>query len=113
MNRSLLKKSFMIVSNLKTLLTNPLILKVAIEIVYNVSSSEGDEIAFANLCDISFCTLLSRVEGKIPEDEFKFLEPVLRLLLSLVISLLLLELLVISEVELRDELDKSEKKFFG
>src|SRR4051812_32814491 len=98
MDRSLLKRSFMIASNLATLLVNSLTLRVAIEIVCDISSNEENEIAFANLCDKLFCVIASGVEGKVPESRFRVLESVLRLLLCLVFSLLSLELLIVSEV---------------
>ena len=67
----------MIVSNLKTLLAKPLTFRVAIEIICDVSSNEGDEVAFANLFGALFCVLLSGIEDKMPDDKFKFLGPLL------------------------------------
>src|SRR4051794_6825673 len=81
MNRSLLKRSSMIALNLKTLLVRPLTLRVVIEIVCDVLSSEEDEITFANLGDMLFCTLIGRVEGKMPGGNYKIFRSLLRLLL--------------------------------
>ena len=63
MNRFFLKRLSMMVSNLETLLAKPLTFKEAIEIVCDVLSNEGDEVAFANLLGALFCVLLSDVEG--------------------------------------------------
>jgi len=73
-DRSLLKRSSIMASNLKTLLARPLTFREAIEIVCDVFSNEGDEVAFANLFGALFCVLLSGVEGMKPDGKFEFSE---------------------------------------
>src|SRR3954447_24545651 len=77
MDRSLLKRSSIMASNLETLLVRPLTFREAMEIVCDESSNEGDEIAFANLFDALICELLSGVEGVRPGGEFEIPEPLL------------------------------------
>src|SRR3954454_12845012 len=90
MDRSLLKRSSIMASNLKTLLAKPLTLREATEIVCEVSSNEGDEMNGANLGVIGETGVLIGEEDCMPVWKLEFPELLLlSLLLLSVLSLLL------------------------
>src|SRR4051794_36115438 len=94
MDRSLLKRSSMIASNLETLLAKPLTLREATEIVCEVLSNEGNEMNGANLGVIGETDVLIGEEGCMPVWKLEFPELLLLLLLLLSVLSLLLWLIV-------------------
>src|SRR3954447_14459796 len=94
MDRSLLKRSSMMASNLETLLAKPLTLREATEIVCEVSSNEGDEKNNANLGVMGEVGVLIGEEGCVPVWKLEFPELLLLLLLLLSVLSLLLWLIV-------------------
>src|SRR3954451_21655184 len=94
MNRSLLKRSSIMASNLETLLAKPLTLREATKIVCEVSSNEGDEINDANLGVMGEAGVLIGEEGCVPVWKLEFPELLLLLLLLLFVLSLLLWLVV-------------------